>query len=296
MMHFLWALLCVFCECAALEPKGEKSPASATIDAYQEAFNRHDAKGMADLWAEQGRYGNPISEQFVEGKENLLHELEKWFTVKNADKLEYKSFVTQTLNSKEVIESGRFKIQFKDGKPPLESAIRILLVDENGKWRIKEIRAIDTPPSKNHLEELKDLTWLIGNWKDADEDSVIESSAKWDLHQNFILQHFTIKVFDQTVTEVKQIIAWDPVNKRIRSWAFDSDGGFGEGRWSKKGNSWHVDSSFTLADGERGSAIHIYTPIDKDTYTWASEGRDINGVILPNIAPVTVKRVQGEEK
>ena len=43
--------------------------------------------------------------------------------------------------------------------------------------------------------------------------------------------------------EGTQVIGWDPAAGTIRSWMFDSDGGFGEGTWSKKDNSWIVKFS-----------------------------------------------------
>ena len=32
---------------------------------------------------------------------------------------------------------------------------------------------------------------------------------------------------------VTQRIGWDPAAKQIRSWEFDSEGGFGEGTWGE---------------------------------------------------------------
>ena len=59
--------------------------------------------------------------------------------------------------------------------------------------------------------------------------------------------------------EGTQVIGWDPAAGTIRSWMFDSDGGFGEGIWSKKDNSWIVKFSQVLPDGRKASATNIYT-------------------------------------
>ncbi len=55
-----------------------------------------------------------------------------------------------------------------------------------------------------------------------------------------------------------QIIGWDPYAQTIRSWLFDSDGGFGVGRWTPAGNRWTVKTLSVLPDGRRGSATNIY--------------------------------------
>ena len=83
--------------------------------------------------------------------------------------------------------------------------------------------------------------------------------------------------------EGTQIVGWDPAAGTIRSWMFDSDGGFGEGVWSKKGNSWIVKFSQVLPDGRKASATNIYTIVDDNTFTWKSVGREVDGEFLPNV-------------
>ena len=71
---------------------------------------------------------------------------------------------------------------------------------------------------------------------------------------------------------------------------FDSDGGFGEGTWSKKGNSWIVKFNQVLPDGRKASATNIYTLIDANTFTWKSIGRKVGDEFLPNVEEVKIVR------
>ena len=80
-----------------------------------------------------------------------------------------------------------------------------------------------------------------------------------------------------TTLEGTQVIGWDPAADTIRSWMFDSDGGFGEGTWSKKDNSWIVKFNQVLPDGRKASATNIYTIVDGNTFTWKSIGRKVDG-------------------
>lgn len=148
--------------------------------------------------------------------------------------------------------------------------------------------AIATLP--NQYQHLKELEWLIGDWVDQDDDVEIQSIYRWDKLKNFIYQKFSIQAEGTSELEGSQVIGWDPIAKKIRSWIFDSDGGFGEATWIKKDKSWIVETSQTLADGSRASSISIYTPIDSDTYTWESTGREVGGKLLPNIDPIVVKK------
>lgn len=87
-----------------------------------------------------------------------------------------------------------------------------------------------------------------------------------------------------------QMIGWDPAAKQIRSWVFDSDGGFGEGTWTKKESRWFIPFTGTLPDGSKSSAVNIITYLDNDTFTWQSVNREVDGEILPNVDEVVVVR------
>ena len=100
----------------------------------------------------------------------------------------------------------------------------------------------------------------------------------------------------RTDFEGEQFIGWDPEAEKIRSWLFDSDGGFGEGTWTKRGESWVVEVTQTLADGSRASATQIYKPVNATSYTWEATDREVDGELLPDIEPVTIVRKSGESQ
>ena len=87
-----------------------------------------------------------------------------------------------------------------------------------------------------------------------------------------------------------QIIGWDAAAKQIRSWTFDSDGGFSEGQWTHKDDRWFVQKKGVLDDGGRATAVNILRRIDDNTFTIQSVSRTIDGELLPNIDEVRVVR------
>ena len=137
------------------------------------------------------------------------------------------------------------------------------------------------------LEELK---WLVGQWVDAEKDSTVSSSCSWTQNHKFLTQKFSMTSDGGVSLEGVQKIGWDPIEKRIRSWIFDSEGGFGEASWIKDGNRWEAKTTFTLASGERASAVNVYTYVDPNTYRWESVDREVGGEMQPSIAEVTVVR------
>ena len=150
-------------------------------------------------------------------------------------------------------------------------------------------------PDDAQKSPLDDLAWMVGHWVDKGSGSTISSTCSWTQNHKFLTQHFSITIDGKLSLEGEQKIAWDPIEKRIRSWIFDSEGGFGEGAWIKDGNRWSVKTSFVLASGERASAVNEYTIVDADTYRWQSVDREIGGELQPNIPEVTVVRQEPEK-
>ena len=87
-----------------------------------------------------------------------------------------------------------------------------------------------------------------------------------------------------------QVIGWDPVERQIRSWTFDTEGGFGQAYWNRDGSQWLIRKTFILATGEKASALNVLTVVDENTVVWQSLNRQVGNELLPNIDPVTVVR------
>ncbi len=92
-----------------------------------------------------------------------------------------------------------------------------------------------------------------------------------------------------------QIIGWDPSAKQIRSWVFDSDGGFAEGRWTRKRNSWFVTTTGTLPDGRKASSVNVITYVNDNQFKWRSVNRTVDGQLQPNIEQIVVVRAEATE-
>lgn len=140
------------------------------------------------------------------------------------------------------------------------------------------------------LEHMQELNWLVGTWVDKDRHYVTSNVISWNSSKTMLTQKFSVQNENKKQFDGQQIIAWDPARKQIRSWIFDSNGGMGESIWYRHDDSWIADTVFTMADGRRASAVHVYTKVDANTYTFASENRDIDGHMLPNIGPFTFER------
>ena len=137
---------------------------------------------------------------------------------------------------------------------------------------------------------LDTLDWLVGDWVDDDDKVTAEFSCHFTKNDAFLLRSFRVALADEKRLSGMQLIAWDPAQKTIRSWTFDSDRGFGEETWNQSGNRYTIRAKYTLPDGGTASAVHVLTYINDDKCTWKSVNREIDGSFQPDIDEVTLVR------
>ena len=150
-------------------------------------------------------------------------------------------------------------------------------------------------PLANH-EHLKDLEWMIGEWARTDKDVEVRIVCSWKANKNFMSRFFTVKVKGEITHQGSQMVGWDPIQKRIRSWVFESDGTFGEGVWQRDGDRWTIKATGVLPEGKRTTATQVITKIDADQYRWQSLARAVDGSILPNTEETILTRLSNKGK
>ncbi|MGA8165454.1 MAG: nuclear transport factor 2 family protein [Waddliaceae bacterium] len=259
---------------------------------YADAFNRQDSQALAAQWTEEAIYVNPLTGSTVQGRDAIEDQFNNVFKELGNAELSLTIESIDFPDANTAIEKGIAKLMVL-GKDPTETDYKVAYKKQNGEWLISRISEIDLFDPPTHYDQLQLLDWLVGEWIDQDEDVQIISRYAWDAYKNFLTQKFTINVHGKKDIDGRQIIGWDPANEEIRSWVFDSAGGFGEGVWKKQGDNWLVELAYTLPDGRPASAVNIYKQINDHTYSFESTGREVDGEMLPNISPVKVVKQKG---
>jgi uncharacterized protein (TIGR02246 family) len=262
----------------------------ANAEAYVAAYNQHDAKAVAAMWSPDAVYTDPSTGDAAVGREEIEQVFTDVLAGLGAATLEVVVNSVDFVSPNVAIENGTVRI-IRPNEEPEETNYSAVNVKRDGKWLLDRVSGEEpptTPPSR--YEQLKELEWMIGSWIDRDESATVQTDCEWTKNQNFINRSFAVVVGDQVDLAGMQIIGWDPAAKQIRSWIFDSDGGFAEGTWTRKGDRWLIHQKGTLPDGSRSSAVNIITRIDDDSFTWQSIQREVNGDILPNVDEVLVVR------
>jgi len=281
------------CICRADQAEDEAA-IRANDGAYVDAYNKRDAKALADLWSTEAVYVNPETGNEAVGREEIQKEFESTFVDVKDAKLEVVADSISFLSPNVAVEIGTARV-LRPNEEPDESTYSALFVKRDGKWLLDRVAEEAAPmpaePPPSSYEHLKELEWMIGSWIDQDEEATIQTDCQWTKNQNFINRSFAVVIGDEVSMSGTQMVGWDPVAKQIRSWIFDSDGGFSEAKWTRKGEDrWLLHQTGTLPDGGRTSAVNIITRVDDNSFTWQSVNREVNGDILPNVDEVLVVR------
>lgn len=272
------------------KPNPDEAAIRTAVQSYIEAFNRGDAAAVAGHWSDDGRYVSPSGETF-KGRRKIEEAFKGLFAANKGLQVQVKPESIRFESPTRAVETGT-AIVTSPGQAPTETRYIARHVKRGAGWKIASVTEEDVPKLAAAYEHLKDLEWLIGDWIDADENAQVETTFRWARDNSFITGSFTVNIDGRLDLQGTQVIGWDPVNKKIKSWVFDSQGGFGEGTWARQGDQWRVKLSSVLPSGEKASALNIYTHVDDNTFTFQSTGREAGGVPLPNIDEVAVVRKQ----
>ena len=280
-------LMCGICRGQEMSNQEQVSKA---IDSFVEAFNQRDAAAVANHWATDGQRLNADGEMIF-GREKIRESMEAVFNQMDPEarlvvEVQRISFVTEDV----AIEEGVADFAGE------RTSYSVVHKKENDGWKIFSVRETLVPEPQSKYEDLKELEWMIGSWVDESAEAVAETKCVWSKNKNFITKMYRVSIPGMDTLEGTQVIGFDASLGKIRSWTFDSDGGFAEGFWTRDGNTWTVKTSQTLSNGQIGSSTNIYQFVNNNEFKWKSIGRQIEGEYMPNVEAITVHRLKEDDQ
>ncbi len=270
------------------DSSADENAIRAAVQSYVDAYNRGDAKAVAAQWSETGEWISPSGQRF-QGRRAIEKELKNLFAENKGVRIEVTNLTIRIVSADAATEEGTVRV-IRPGEAPSDSTYLAVDTKKDGQWKLDSVHETNVPDLPAASPALDGLAWLVGQWTDTSPEAEIGASVTWTKNKTFLNYSFKASAPGMDDLEGTQVIGWDPAAGTIRSWMFDSDGGFGEGKWSKKGNSWIVKFSQVLPDGRKASATNIYTFIDANTFTWKSIGRKVGDEFLPNVEDVKIVR------
>ena len=253
-----------------------------------QAFDKRDAAAIAAHWTEEGEFirndGAPIR-----GRAEIQKGYAEFFkTLKGKPKLEIQSDALRFPSADMAVSEVTLRLKNDDGEIVASGRQAIVAVREGGQWKVAIIREWDRDIGLD--ASLKELEWLIGTWRAVTNDREVTITYNWDEHKAFLRGKYTVKEGTKVIESGTELIGKDNARGVIRSWVFQSDGGFGGGVWTREGKKWSVDVHGVRADGRELTATTIYVRVAPNTVTWQAVNQALDGVPVAETPPIKVTK------
>jgi uncharacterized protein (TIGR02246 family) len=273
---------------SAVRQADDAKAIAALVESFTRAFNAGDAKAAAATFAEDALVVDEEGQR-TESRARIQDSLAASFAGSPRGMIAIETEALRFLGPDTALEEGRTTITPAKGATPEISRFTVVYVKHDGHWlqsAVRDERAHDLTPH----DRLKELEWLVGDWINESQDAVVHTTCKWSGDGNFLVREFTMKTHGKPVLSGTQRIGWDPTRQQFKTWIFDSEGGFGEGYWTRNGDQWVIKAEGVRQDGKHASATNIITRLGKDRASWQSVDRTIGEAAVPGVDEFTIVR------
>lgn len=270
-----------------------KSPMETAIAAEAEAtvkaFNAGDSTALGSMFIKDAELVDENG-NVTETRGEIESLFKRFFERFPQAVLELEVTDARAVGDELVIEEGVRRITADQGATAAQMRYAAVRVKEDGRWPIASYREFSDDPLPTPAEMLAPLDFLVGEWVDESPEGKTQIRYGWSEDGNFLIGDYNLSVGGQPSSRSTQRIGWDPVESTLRSWTFDSDGGFSEGEWMAVDDGWLVKSEATLPDGTTGSATISIRPADQDHFVVESGDRIVGGTEEPDFKLVIARK------
>jgi uncharacterized protein (TIGR02246 family) len=288
--------LAIAATASAQQPR-PAAPAGLTADeqqvrqgvvAFVQQYNAHKADALAALFAADARMIFRDGTE-VNGREGIKQSFEEAFKEGPKSAVSVVVDSIRFLTPDVAVEEGTTSM-FPDGDTlTAKSRYTVVHLKKDGRWLMQSVRVVEEQ-SLSAYGELQPLEWLIGEWIDEGRTETVHTKFRWDDNKSFLLEEFQVVREGSVVLKGTQRIGWDPQAKQIRSWTFDSAGGFGEATWTQADGSWICKARAVTADGTSASATRSLIRSTPDRVIWVATERIAGDEQLPTLAVTLVRK------
>jgi uncharacterized protein (TIGR02246 family) len=252
------------------------------------AFDQRDAAALAAYYTTEAEFIRNDGEA-ISGRAEIQKAYAAYFkTLTSKTKLEVDSDRLRFPSADSAVAEATLRLKKEDGGEIASSWRNTLLVREGGQWKVAIAREWDRDVGAD--TSLKELEWLIGTWQAATKEREVTTTYEWDETKAFIRGKYTVKDGGKLLESGTQLIGKDHAAGAIRSWVFQSDGGFGGGVWTRDDKKWTVDVYGVMPDGKELEAASIYLHVDPNHFTWQAVNQTLDGVPIPDTQPIKAAR------
>jgi uncharacterized protein (TIGR02246 family) len=284
-------------------PGGKETPAARKADeqelrktgqAFAKAFNKGDLDALVGFWTEDAQFIRESGKTY-NGRTTIRSLLKASLAENKRNKQSIKATSIRFIKPDVASVEGLVTVTTPEGEVD-SGRYTSLWVKKGGKWLISSMR--DLPDSMDEEKpiattRLQQLAWLVGEWQEKAAKPQVTMSVRWGPNQTFLIQRFTIKQADGKVIQNTQRIGWDPREEKLRTWLFDSSGGFGSSYMTRRGNTWEELNEGVLPDGQVLTSVNTWKFVNDKTVEWSSTEREVDDGPLADLQVTFVRKGKG---
>ncbi len=260
-----------------------------TGESYVKAYCSGDATALAAHFTEDAEYVDEQSETH-QGRDAIEEAMRVLFAERTGGQIELDIENLRMVSPGVAIEDGTTTFTSQDGTDRVQSQYTAVHVKTNGKWLAASVREHAPKDRRQHRTQLSQLGWLKGTWVEESDDSLVLFSCEEVADGNFFVRDFETHVGGRAGIGGNQRIGWDPLTAKLRTWIFESDGGYSDGFWHHDADCWSLKTTGVTANGQPVSSTSTYTYVNNHTMKWQSVDREVAGVTLPDSDEITIVR------
>lgn len=268
-------------------PDPREAAILATADQFVAAYNAHDAKAVSELFLPQAQVVDE-NDTTIQGRAEIEALFTGAFEESPEAVIEVNVESIRFIGTSLAVETGVTNTVQPDGLAPEQGRYTVVHVFQDEKWFMGLVR--DIPAEPTHRDHLQTLAWLVGDWMDESRQGIVKTSCNWSDNDSFLLQEIAVQQTGQEAMTISQRIGWDPLTKHIKTWVFDSEGGYGESTWTPTDTGWLIKATSVNSDGSTTSATNHIEPTGMDRFVFRSVDRVVAGELLPPVEVVVVRQ------
>jgi uncharacterized protein (TIGR02246 family) len=259
----------------------------ASAAQFVAAFNKHDAKAVAALWAPDGDYLDETG-TLSAGREAIEKYYADYFATEHGATIALQVDAIRVLGPDTAVEDGSSAVTATPHAAPTLGRYTVVHVKRDGAWLMASVRELKTE-SVAAADPLEDLAWMVGKWHAEHLGSEMEIDVRWLANKAFVEATYSQRVGETTTPTATQIIGMNPGTGRIMSWMFSGDRGVATGDWTSTDAGWTIDYQGVRGDGAPTTAVNTLFR-QNDALVWKSTDRVVAGVAVPDTEEVVLKR------
>jgi len=259
--------------------KNEDPSLRSAMEQYSKDLKTGDLTKIMSHWTTDADFTDEDG-KVIKGREAIGKLFKENLTDLKAGKSEIKIESLRFLTPDVVAINGAVEFTQADGIVD-SNRFSAVWTKKDGNWLIASAHDLPDLVGSAGDRGMKELQWLTGDWTAEDRGTKVKLSVKPELDGKFAIMRYDIKGPKGSLTVI-QMLGFDPIQGALRSWAFDSRGGFGESLWSRENSVWTSESTGVLPSGQTGSAVNYVRVLSPNSFTWQSTQREVEGQPIPD--------------